>query len=161
MPDTVSHIRSGIFGGNAVCAVEPADEIDVLACKATLKGRAVLTCTTGSAILQIRKIFPKFVRSIGRRCVLMTTKLAPSKDEAKEKLANTLSPKSVVKKPVKSPSSRPVAGKSLSPVTSAKPPTSKKRVYSDETVKVLRDADAGKNLLHYASAEEMFKDLGI
>ena len=30
-----------------------------------------------------------------------------------------------------------------------------------ETAKVLREAQKGKNLLHYESLEEMFKDLGI
>jgi hypothetical protein len=30
-----------------------------------------------------------------------------------------------------------------------------------ETAKVLRDAEAGKNLLHYPSLEAMFEDLGI
>ena len=30
-----------------------------------------------------------------------------------------------------------------------------------ETAKVLREAREGKNLLHYESLEEMFKDLGI
>ncbi|MHB1561913.1 MAG: hypothetical protein ACYC61_31065 [Isosphaeraceae bacterium] len=32
---------------------------------------------------------------------------------------------------------------------------------SAETAKVLRDAEAGKNLLHYPSLEAMFEDLGI
>jgi hypothetical protein len=30
-----------------------------------------------------------------------------------------------------------------------------------ETAQVLRDAEAGKNLLHYPSLEAMFEDLGI
>ena len=30
-----------------------------------------------------------------------------------------------------------------------------------ETAEVLRDAEAGKNLLHYPSLEAMFEDLGI
>jgi hypothetical protein len=36
--------------------------------------------------------------------------------------------------------------------------------YNEDTMKVLRDADAGKNLVHYSSLEEMFEkwevDLG-
>jgi hypothetical protein len=34
-------------------------------------------------------------------------------------------------------------------------------VINAETAQVLRDADAGKDLLHYASLDEMFNDLGI
>jgi hypothetical protein len=33
--------------------------------------------------------------------------------------------------------------------------------FNAETAQVLRDADAGKNLLHYSSLEAMFEDLGI
>jgi hypothetical protein len=45
------------------------------------------------------------------------------------------------------------------PDCSAGVPSSKTDVINAETAKVLRDADAGKNLLNYASLEEMFKDL--
>ena len=38
---------------------------------------------------------------------------------------------------------------------------SKKDVVNTETARVLRDADAGKNLLDYASLEDMFEDLGM
>jgi hypothetical protein len=34
-------------------------------------------------------------------------------------------------------------------------------VVNAETAEVLRDAEAGKNLLHYPSLEAMFEDLGI
>jgi hypothetical protein len=40
-------------------------------------------------------------------------------------------------------------------------PSSQKDVFNAETAKVLRDADAGKNLLIYPSLEDMFNDLGI
>jgi len=40
-------------------------------------------------------------------------------------------------------------------------PSSKKDVVNAETARVLRDADAGTNLLDYASLEDMFKDLGM
>lgn len=40
-------------------------------------------------------------------------------------------------------------------------PSSKKDVFNAETAKVLRDAEAGKNLLTYRSLEDMFNDLGI
>jgi hypothetical protein len=38
---------------------------------------------------------------------------------------------------------------------------SRKDVVNAKTAKVLRDADAGKNLLNYDSLEDMFKDLGM
>jgi len=41
------------------------------------------------------------------------------------------------------------------------PRTAEVHVPNAETAKVLRDAREGKNLLHYESLEEMFKDLGI
>ena len=37
----------------------------------------------------------------------------------------------------------------------------RKAHFNAETAQVLRDADAGKNLLHYPSLEAMFDDLGI
>ena len=40
-------------------------------------------------------------------------------------------------------------------------PPSRKDVVNSETARVLRDADAGKNLLDYASLEDMFKDVGM
>jgi hypothetical protein len=39
--------------------------------------------------------------------------------------------------------------------------SSRKDVVNAKTAKVLRDADAGKNLLNYDSLEDMFKDLGM
>ncbi len=41
------------------------------------------------------------------------------------------------------------------------PPTVEGHVPNAETAEVLREARDGKNLLHYESLEEMFKDLGI
>ena len=41
------------------------------------------------------------------------------------------------------------------------PRTAEGHVPNAETAKVLREAREGKNLLHYESLEEMFKDLGI
>ncbi len=41
------------------------------------------------------------------------------------------------------------------------PRTAEDHVPNAETAKVLREAREGKNLLHYESLEEMFKDLGI
>jgi hypothetical protein len=42
-----------------------------------------------------------------------------------------------------------------------KSPRKKAAPFNEETAQVLRDADAGKNLLHYPSLEAMFEDLGI
>ena len=42
-----------------------------------------------------------------------------------------------------------------------KAPRNKDAPFNAETAQVLRDADAGKNLLHYPSLEAMFEDLGI
>jgi hypothetical protein len=48
-------------------------------------------------------------------------------------------------------------------VTKAKATTRSRKgaTVNAETAKVLRDAEAGKNLLHYPSLEAMFEDLGI
>jgi hypothetical protein len=40
-------------------------------------------------------------------------------------------------------------------------PFPKKTTFNEETAQVLRDAEAGKNLLHYLSVEAMFEDLGL
>ena len=40
---------------------------------------------------------------------------------------------------------------------SSKSPQPKKAPFNAETAKVLRDADAGKDLVHYSSLEEMFE----
>jgi hypothetical protein len=37
----------------------------------------------------------------------------------------------------------------------------KTTTFNEETAQVLRDADAGKNLLHYPSVEAMYEDLGL
>jgi hypothetical protein len=42
-----------------------------------------------------------------------------------------------------------------------KAPRKKAAPFNEETAQVLRDADAGKNLVHYPSLEAMFEDLGI
>jgi hypothetical protein len=39
--------------------------------------------------------------------------------------------------------------------------SSRETVFNAETTRVLRDAEAGKNLIHYATLDEMFEDLGI
>ncbi|MGP0069880.1 MAG: hypothetical protein ACLQGP_40545 [Isosphaeraceae bacterium] len=42
-----------------------------------------------------------------------------------------------------------------------KAPRNQDAPFNAETAQVLRDADAGKNLLHYPSLEAMFDDMGI
>jgi len=56
-----------------------------------------------------------------------------------------------------------VPSKAGAPSTEAtkSPPTVEGHVPNAETAEVLREAREGKNLLHYESLEEMFKDLGI
>ncbi len=69
--------------------------------------------------------------------------------------------KPVVKKPPNVVAKKDVVAKSPAPSKPGKVSNSKEQVVNAETAQVLRDADAGKNLLHYASLDEMFKDLGI
>ena len=57
----------------------------------------------------------------------------------------------------------PAASTGTKPAAEArKAPRSRKgTTVNAETAQVLRDAEAGKNLLHYPSLEAMFEDLGI
>jgi hypothetical protein len=57
-------------------------------------------------------------------------------------------------KPAKK-TARGAAKSKTEPSTSEEPP------FNEETLKVLRDADEGKNLLRYPSAEAMYEDLGM
>lgn len=64
----------------------------------------------------------------------------------------------------KATSAKAVANGPAAPVgarTNVTPRTRKDTTVNAETAKVLRDAEAGKNLLHYPSLEAMFEDLGI
>ena len=60
-------------------------------------------------------------------------------------------------------SNRPaaVAKAESGPQAGKKAPRKKSAPFNEETAQVLRDADAGKNLVHYPSLEAMFEDLGI
>ena len=65
--------------------------------------------------------------------------------------------------PEKSAANGPAAPGKAKPANKAKA-SSRSRTgttVNAETAKVLRDAEAGKNLLHYPSLEAMFEDLGI
>jgi hypothetical protein len=57
-------------------------------------------------------------------------------------------------KPAKK-SARRAAKPETEPAASEKPP------FNEETLQVLRDADEGKNLLRYPSAEAMYEELGM
>ncbi len=55
----------------------------------------------------------------------------------------------------------PTASADAQPSYKATPRSRKGTSVNAETAKLLRDAEAGKNLLHYPSLEAMFEDLGI
>lgn len=72
------------------------------------------------------------------------------------------------KKPVVKTPAKPIAedggdvsAKESAVLNSSNVPSSRKDVVNSETTRALCDADAGKNLLNYASQEDMFKDLGM
>jgi len=56
---------------------------------------------------------------------------------------------------------RPSKGVASNDKATQSPRTALGHVPNAETARVLREARDGKNLLHYESLEEMFKDLGI
>jgi hypothetical protein len=86
----------------------------------------------------------------------MATRLTPKKPEGEKTAAEKASSKTGAP-------SGPVASAQAEPATkSRKAPRSRKgTIVNAETAQVLRDAEAGKNLLHYPSLEAMFEDLGI
>lgn len=73
----------------------------------------------------------------------MATRLTPRKPEGEKSVVETGSPE----------------GESAAPGPDLR--SRKTTSVSPETAQVLRDAEAGKNLLHYPSLEIMFEDLGI
>ena len=86
----------------------------------------------------------------------MATKLVPKKSGGETPASK--------KAPVKKATPNGLAASAgAKPATKAKkaPRSRKGTVVNEETAKVLRDAEAGKNLLHYPSLEAMFEDLGI
>jgi hypothetical protein len=87
----------------------------------------------------------------------MATRLTPKKPGSEKPAAKKAPPRK------KAAANGPAASAQAKPATEAKkaPRTRKGTVVNEETAKVLRDAEAGKNLLHYPSLEAMFEDLGI
>jgi hypothetical protein len=65
--------------------------------------------------------------------------------------------------PERDGSDRHTASAKARPAPKAKkaPPSQKDTTFNEETAQVLRDAEAGKNLLHYPSVEAMYEDLGL
>jgi hypothetical protein len=81
-------------------------------------------------------------------------------------MATKLTPKkSVSEKPAtkEAPANGPAAAAKPGPAPEAKKARRSRKgtTVNAETAQVLRDAEAGKNLLHYPSLEAMFEDLGI
>ncbi|MGA2705389.1 MAG: hypothetical protein ABSH35_30440 [Isosphaeraceae bacterium] len=72
----------------------------------------------------------------------------------------TRAKKLVTKKAVPAEKAAP-AEKATSKVTKTrKASKAKKPGYNEETMQVIRDAKAGKDLLRYSTAEDMFEDFG-
>jgi hypothetical protein len=86
----------------------------------------------------------------------MATRLTPKKSGNEKSAANKAPAK-------KAAANGPAASTGTEPATKAKkaPRPRKGSSVNAETAEVLRDAEAGKNLLHYPSLEAMFEDLGI
>jgi len=69
----------------------------------------------------------------------------------------------VIKKPGtgKKAPEKPAAAKAQTAPKTSRAPTSKKHVVNAETARVLRDADAGKNLTYYADTDDLFRKRGM
>jgi hypothetical protein len=92
----------------------------------------------------------------------MATRLTPKKSDGEKPAAKKATAKEAA--PMKEDAANgPAAVAGAKPATEAKkaPRPRKGTVVNAETAEVLRDAEAGKNLLHYPSLEAMFEDLGI
>jgi hypothetical protein len=87
----------------------------------------------------------------------MATRLTPKKSAGEKPAAK----KATLKKGAAA--NGPAASAKAKPATKVKkaPGSRKGTTVNAETAQVLRDAEAGKNLLHYPSLEAMFEDLGI
>ena len=92
----------------------------------------------------------------------MATRLMPKKSGGEEPAAKKASPKKKAA-PEKSTPNGPAAPGKARPANKAKASSRSRKgtTLNAETAKVLRDAEAGENLLHYPSLEAMFEDLGI
>ena len=86
----------------------------------------------------------------------MATRLTPKKSGGEKPAVKKAPPK-------KAAASGPAVSAGAEPASAAKKATRSQKgtIVNAETAKVLRDAEAGKNLLDYPSLEAMFEDLGI
>ncbi len=92
----------------------------------------------------------------------MATNKARAKTSGGEEPApNKVRPKKAVPEEAVSNGPTSVAKVESGPKSGKKVPHNKDAPFNAETAQVLRDADAGKNLVHYPSLEAMFEDLGI
>jgi hypothetical protein len=91
----------------------------------------------------------------------MATRLTPKEAGGKKPTTKSARPKKAP--PEEAVANGPAAPAKARPEPEAKkgPRSRKGTTVNAETAEVLRDAEAGKNLLHYPSLEAMFEDLGI
>ena len=88
--------------------------------------------------------------------------MATNKVTAKTPGGEKRAPKKVSPKKTERKLNGPAVAKAESgPKAGKKAPRKTDAPFNAETAQVLRDADAGKNLVHYPSLEAMFEDLGI
>jgi hypothetical protein len=93
----------------------------------------------------------------------MAQKLTTKKSEGEKPAAKKVPPKKA--RPERDGADQHTTSAKARPAPKAKktPPPKKGKgtTFNAETAQVLRDAEAGKNLLDYPSLEAMFEDLGI
>ena len=88
-------------------------------------------------------------------------KVTSGRSKSQAHAAEKVSPKKVKPEKTVSNGPGPAAKAKSQPKAGKKSPRNKDAPFNAETAQVLRDADAGKNLLEYPSLEAMFEDLGI
>ena len=86
----------------------------------------------------------------------MATRLTPKKPEGKKPTSKRVSPDQP--RPEEAVLNGPAQDTALSEEAA---PCTRSHVPNARTRKVLRDADAGKNLTEYADADDLFRKLGI
>jgi hypothetical protein len=91
----------------------------------------------------------------------MATRLTPKKSRGGKPSPKKVSPKKAMPEEAVSNGPTAVAKAKSGPKAGKKTPRKQDAPFNAETAQVLRDAEAGKNLLHYPSLEAMFEDLGI
>jgi hypothetical protein len=92
---------------------------------------------------------------------MATNKVTPKTPGDKMSRPKKVSPKTAATEQVASNGATAVAKAESDSKAGKKTRRNQDVPFNAETAQVLRDADAGKNLLHYPSLEAMFEDLGI